>query len=99
MGDIRLHLVWGASDMSLWQHKFRGPILVLLLSGVATMTLPAQDALQRLNVPLNSGWEFRQLVPAVTPATAAPASSSGTSTAAPGAPQPTTSASTPASGA
>jgi beta-mannosidase len=62
------------------------------------MNLSAQDSLQKLSMPLNSGWEFRQILPAV-PAETAPAITSGTSTSTPGASRPTTAATSPANGA
>jgi beta-mannosidase len=47
--------------MSSWQQKYLGPVLVLLFSGVAVMNLPAQEAQQKQNLALDSGWEFRQI--------------------------------------
>src|SRR3954470_15862579 len=84
--------------MRLLPGKYFGPMAVLLLAGLIPMKLSAQDSLQKLSVPLNSGWEFRQILPAV-PAETAPPATSGTSTATTGAPRPTTAATVPANGA
>jgi beta-mannosidase len=83
--------------MRLLPVKSVWPLMVLFVAGLLPMNLSAQDNQQKLSVPLNSGWEFRQVLPAV-PAEAAPAATSGTSTATPGATKPTTAAAVPASG-
>ncbi len=83
--------------MQLLQVKSFGPLMAIFMWGLIPMNLSAQDS-QKLSVPLNSGWEFRQVLPAVAAETA-PAATSGTSTATPGAPKPTTSAAVPANGA
>ncbi len=72
--------------------------MALFVAGLIPMNLSAQDSLQKLSVPLNSGWEFRQVLPAV-PAEQAPAATSGTSTATPGAVRPTTATTVPANAA
>lgn len=84
--------------MRLLELKSVGPLMALFVWGFTPMNLSAQDTLQKLSVPLNSGWEFRQILPAV-PAVAAPAATSGTSTPTPGATRPSTAAPTPANGA
>ena len=83
--------------MRLLQVKSFGPLMAIFMWGLIPMNLSAQDS-QKLSVPLNSGWEFRQVLPAV-PAETAPPATSGTSTAMPGAPKPTTPAAVPANGA
>ena len=72
--------------MSSWQHKICGSVQVLLFFGLVTMVLPAQDSLQKLSVPLNTGWEFRQLLPGLAPAANAPARSAAGAPSSSGAP-------------
>jgi beta-mannosidase len=57
--------------MSLCHVKYFVPVLLMAFSGISTMNLPAQENQQKLAVALDSGWEFRQVAAAGSPACSA----------------------------